>query len=131
MKITIGRVLAVLIALLTISNSLLNIFAPGSQIDSAQLLPQSIGGWSNFRVGMGAPFLTAGLFAAYAAWSLQRTALVPVIVFFCCVVFARLVGFATEGFDQGTMQFTLLAVAVLVAATATYRLFTSGNDVSN
>ena len=122
MKITIARVLAVLIALLTIMSSLFNILDPWSQIETAQLLPQSDGGWSNFRVGMGAPFLSAGLFAVYAAWKAERMAFIPVIVFFGCVLFARFVGFATEGFDPGAFQFTALAAVVLAVACVGFRL---------
>ena len=121
MKVTTARILAVLIALLTISNSFFNIFAPESQVASTQLVPEGIAGLSNFRVGMGAPFLTAGLCAAYAAWRVHRAALMPVIVFFSCVIGARLVGFASDGYAPGAMQFTVLAVVVLlVASTAHY-----------
>ena len=131
MSSIVARVLAVFIALITISNSFLNIFSPESQIASTQLVPQGIAGLSNFRVGMGAPFLTAGLLAAFAAWRLRREALIPVMVFFGCVVIARVVGFVVDGYDVGVAQFTVLAVVILGVATASYRLMPVSNYESN
>ena len=123
-----GRVIAALIALLTISVSLINIFAPESQIESARLVPEGIAGLSNFRVGMGSGFLAAGVLSAYVAIRAQREFLIPVAVFFGCVLFARLVGFASDGVDPTTVRFTVLATAILLASLGAHRLLQTDED---
>ncbi len=130
MKVLVARVLAGLIALLTISSGILNIFTPEAQVETAQLLPQSVGGWSNFRVGMGAPFLAAGLFAAYAAIRANTSALIPVMVFFACVLLARLVGFAAEGLDPRAIRFSVLALVMILAAFASHRLMQRDGEIA-
>ncbi len=122
MKEYAARTLAALIALLTIANSLMNIFVPESQFGNAQLEPQSIAGLSSFRVGMGSPFLMAGLFAGYVALKAKREALIPIMVFFGCVLFARMVGFVADGFDERAFRFTILAAVVFSAAAASFYL---------
>ena len=123
MQRTSARVIAALIALLTLSNSLMTILLPESQVATTQLTPESVTGWSTFRVAVGAPFLMSGLFAAFAALRARKDALVPIVVFFACVVFARFVGLVAEGGDPRVFQMTTLAVVILAAASGAHFLF--------
>ena len=122
-KIVFARVICFLVAMVALMSSLSNIFVPESQLQTALLIPQGIAGYSNFRVGMGAPFLAAGLFAAYAAFRVNRQALVPVVVFFACVLFARIVGFVADGVDPVSIPFTGLAAAILVFVSGAYWIY--------
>ena len=131
MQGTSARVIATLIALLTVSSSLFNIFTPESQIAATALTPESVLGWSNFRVGMGAPFLMSGLFAAVAAWKAKKEAFVPIIAFFGCVVFARIVGFASEGVDPQAIRMTTLAFVILVGSAGAYALMKRAEESAN
>lgn len=127
---TIGKGLAILLALFVLFNAFGYIFNLDALSESSAILGEGNWGRANIRANIGGPLIFLAIIYAFGVFA-NRTQFIHVgIFFFASVILGRVLSMVLDGFDSSNMRGIVFAGVLLIINVAAYLLIERGEKAA-